>query len=62
MRTTQCDFVKYQRLKKKVEKEIATTMNSERYTELRKLYRQCFPTKEQVIEEITAFFNAEEGD
>lgn len=57
--TNRCDFMKYNRLKAQVEKELKDTMDSERYTKLRELHRRCFPTKEQVIEEVQAFYTEE---
>ncbi len=50
------DFRKYHQLKSRIEKDIQTTMNSERYTKLRELHRRCYPTKEQVIEEVERFY------
>ena len=43
--TTQGDFVKYNRLKRRLEKDVDATMNKERFAELSALYRRCFPTK-----------------
>ena len=57
--TNRDDFVEYNRLKRKLEKEIEATVNKKRYAKLLELQRRCFPTEEQVIEEVTAFFDAE---
>ena len=59
--TTQHDFVKYNRLKKRLEKELNDTEDELYYKRLQDLYRRNFPTKEQAIEEVQAFFNAEGG-
>ena len=54
--TNGSDFRKYQRLKKQVEKELNFTEEEHRYKALRDLYRRNFPTKEQAIEEVEAFY------
>ncbi len=58
--TTGCDFRNYHRLKKQVEEDLQKEMDSERYHELLNLQRRCFPTKEQVIEDIEAFYATQE--
>jgi len=60
--TTQCDFVKYHRLKKRVEKELNDTEDELYYKRLQDLYRRNFPTKEQAIAEVQAFFDTEEAE
>ena len=50
------DFRKYQRLHRKILGELAETMDSSRFKELLALRRRCFPTKEEVIEIVEAFF------
>ena len=52
-------FKKYHRLKAKLEKELKDTEEEHRYKALRDLYRRCFPTKEQVIEEVERFYAEE---
>ncbi len=54
--TNGSDFRKYQRLKKQLEKELNFTEDEHRYKKLRDLYRRNFPTKEQAIEEVEAFY------
>jgi hypothetical protein len=61
--TTQCDFVKYHRLEKKVHKAITEAEdggNWMRVVNLKTLRRKCFPTKEEAIEDVESFFCLEE--
>lgn len=58
--TTQSDFVKYNRLKRRLEKELNDTEDELYYKRLRDLYRRNFPTKEQAIGEVQTFFDVEE--
>ena len=57
--TAGCDFRKYHRLKAKLEKELKDIEEEHRYKALRDLYRRCYPTKEQVIEEVERFYAEE---
>lgn len=49
-------FRRYHSLKKQVEKDLNSTEEEHRYKRLRDLYRRNFPTKEQAIEEVEAFY------
>ena len=60
--TTQSDFVKYNRLKRRLEKKLKDAEDEHYYKRLQDLYRRNFPTKEQAIEEVQAFFDAEEAE
>jgi hypothetical protein len=53
------NFRKYHQLKAKLEKELKDTEEEHRYKALRDLYRRCFPTKEQVIQEVERFYAEE---
>lgn len=53
------DFKKYYRLEKKRAIDIEDTMDSQRHKKLLALQLRCFPSKEQVIEWIEAFYRAE---
>ncbi len=57
--TSQCDFMKYHRLQKRLEKDLNDVEDEHYYKRLRDLYRRNFPTKEQVIEDIEAFYQKE---
>lgn len=57
--TTQSDFQEYHRLQRRVEKDLRKEMDSDRYHELLNLQRRCWPTKEQVIAEVEAFYKGE---
>ena len=59
--TNQHDFRVYHRLKRRLEKEINDTEDEHYYKRLQDLYRRNFPTKEQAIEEVQAFLDAEGG-
>lgn len=59
MDTTQCDFMKYHRLKTQLEKDMNETEDEQRYKKLRDLYRRNYPTKEQVIEAVETFYKEE---
>ncbi len=50
------DFRKYHCLQRKLLKELGETMDSDRFKELLALRRRCFPTKEEVIETVEAFY------
>ena len=60
MKTTQCDFKQYHRLKARLEKDLKLIEDETRYKSLRDLYRRNFPTKEQAIAEVEAFYDKEE--
>ena len=54
--TCRGDFVKYNELKRKLEKELDSTLDSERFKKIHTLYRHNFPTKEEAIADVEAFF------
>lgn len=54
-------YQKYHRLQRKIEKDIENTMDSQRHKKLLALQLRCFPSKEQVIEWIEAFYKEAEG-
>ncbi len=57
--TSGCDFRKYHHLKEKLENDLKVTEDEIRYKQLQDLYRRNYPTKEQAIAEVEAFFNKE---
>ncbi len=57
--TSGCDFRKYHRLKLKLEQELKSTDDEARFKRLQDLFRRNFPTKEQAIADVEAFFNQE---
>lgn len=52
-------FRRYDQLKKRLEDEMSSTEDERRYKRLQDLYRRNFPTKEQAVEEVEAFFQEE---
>lgn len=58
--TTEHDFREYHRLQRRVERDLRKEMDSDRYHELLNLQRRCFPTKEQVISAVEAFYATQE--
>lgn len=57
--TTRSDFVEYNRLKRKLEREIENAEFGPDLITLEELRLRCFPTKEEAIRQVEAFFNKE---